>query len=85
MGRMTKIAEHKARRLHRCEWCWQFITPGEQYKRYRHFSDGDAGTCKMHPECCEAMLAEALQEGGWIEWTPGQERPTHNVGVKARP
>jgi hypothetical protein len=78
---MTAIVEHKARKRHRCDWCWQFIFPGEQYKRYRYFQDSEeAGKVKMHPECCDAMLEEARQEGGWIEWTPGQDRPMPNVG-----
>ncbi len=37
---------------------------------------GDASTVKMHPECFEAMQDAASEEGGWLEWTPGQERPT---------
>lgn len=43
--------------------------------RYRFYSQGDVGTVKMHPECHHAMLKIAKEEGGWIEWTPGQERP----------
>ena len=82
MGHMTAIAEYKARKRYRCDWCWQFVEPGNVYQRYRYFSDGDAGTCKMHPECCDAMLEEARLEGGWIEWTPGQDRPTPNVGIE---
>lgn len=80
MPRMTAIAEHKARHRYRCDWCWQFIEPGDKYRRYRYFADSeDAGRVRMHPECCDLMLHEAAQDGGWIEWTPGQERPTPNV------
>lgn len=32
-------------------------------------------TMREHPECYEAMCEAAEEEGGWIEWTPGQERP----------
>ncbi len=47
------------------------IEAGEQYRRYRYWCDGDAGTVKLHAECFEAMQDEAAYEGGWIEWTPG--------------
>ena len=47
--------------------------------RYRFFNGGDAGTCKMHPECYEAMEQAAHEEGGWFEWIPGMERPTPNA------
>lgn len=71
----TPTETHKAKKQHRCEWCWQFIEAGETYSRYRFYNDGEAGTVKMHPECYEVMQDEASNEGGWYEWTPGQERP----------
>ena len=71
----TPTETHKAQKKHRCEWCWQFIEVGETYKRYRFYADGDVSTVKMHPECYEVMQDEASNEGGWLEWTPGQERP----------
>jgi hypothetical protein len=72
---MTEVETHKARKAHRCEWCWQRIDEGAEYKRYRYYDGGEAGTVKMHPECYEAMQEAAREEGGWIEWTPGMERP----------
>jgi len=78
----TAVETHKARKTHRCEWCWQRIAECSEYKRYRYYNGGDAGTVKMHPECYEAMQEAAHEEGGWIEWTPGQDRPfTANAGV----
>ncbi len=75
-GAMTEPTTQHARKRYPCEWCGESINIGDEYTRYRWFSYGDAGTCKMHPECYEAMQAEAEQEGGWIEWCPGdQERP----------
>lgn len=71
----TETETHVARKRHRCDWCWQFIEPGERYSRYRYFDGGDAGTVKMHTECHEAMQEAAREEGGWFEWSPGQERP----------
>ncbi len=75
----TRTETHKALKRHRCSWCWQFIETSEVYKRYRVFSSGDAGTVRLHPECYDAMQQEAQEEGGFIEWTPGQERPTKTV------
>ena len=71
---MTEVETHKARKAHRCEWCWQRIDDGTEYKRYRYYG-GEASTVKMHPECYDAMQEAASEEGGYIEWTPGQERP----------
>ena len=71
----TETTTHKARKRHRCTWCWQFIEIGETYLRYRYYGD-DACTVKEHPECYEAMLEAVREEGGFFEWTPGQERPT---------
>lgn len=72
---MTEVETHKARKAHRCEWCWQRIDEGTEYKRYRYYDGGEAATIKMHPECMEAMQEEAAHWGGDFEWTPGQERP----------
>lgn len=75
----TQPTTHCAIKRHRCGWCWQFIEAGESYTRYRWFSDGEADTIKMHPECFGAMQEAAREEGGTIEWTPGQERPTRLI------
>lgn len=82
----TPTEIHKAQKRHRCDWCWQFIEPGETYSRYRVYNDGGAATMKLHSECHDAMQEEARQEGGFIEWTPGQERPTpSNAELTGRP
>lgn len=67
-----------ARKHHRCIWCWQAINAGERYLDERSVNDGEMQRHKWHPECRAAMLEEAKDEGGVIEWTPGQERPTPN-------
>lgn len=71
----SEVECHQARKRHRCSWCWQQIEVGEKYRRYRFYDDGEAATVKMHPECHDAMQEAAREEGGVIEWTPGQERP----------
>lgn len=75
MAHCTEAETHKAKKVHQCEWCWQRIEIGEQYMRYRFFDGGEAGTVKAHPECYDAIQEYAREEGGYIEWTPGQERP----------
>ena len=75
MSHYTEPTAQKAVKRHQCTWCWQFIEPGETYKRYRFFDGGDAGTVKMHPECFDVMQEEAAEWGPDFEWTPGQERP----------
>lgn len=76
MSHITEAETHVAKKQHRCTWCWQFIQPGETYKRYRYYSEGEAGTVKLHPECKTAVDDAAYEEGGFVEWTPGEgERP----------
>jgi len=75
----TEVKTHKARKDHRCEWCWQSIDKGEEYKRYRYYDEAEAATVKLHPECMDAMQAEADYFGGIFEWTPGQERPKNST------
>ena len=88
---MTEVETHKARKAHRCEWCWQRIDEGTEYKRYRYYNGSETATIKMHPECMEAMQEEAAHWGGDFEWTPGQERPkvgadeTANAELRGRP
>lgn len=76
----TATETHQAQKRHRCDWCWQFVEVGEEYKRYRSFYQGNAGTVRMHPECYDAMQDAIIEEGGWLEWTPGQERPEKKTG-----
>lgn len=78
----TEATQQRSRKPRRCSWCWQFIETGHLYKRYRYYREGDAGTACMHPECFDAMQEAAEAEGGWIEWTPGQERPQPTEGGK---
>lgn len=87
MGTMSKTETLKAAKVHECCWCGQKIEPGETYRRYRWWNTGDAGTAKLHPECYEAMLEAADEEGGWFEWMPGDgERPlVPNDQVQAAP
>jgi hypothetical protein len=75
MASQTETTTQVARKVHRCTWCWQGILVGESYARYRYFDGGDSGVVKMH----EVMLEKASEEGGFIEWTPGMERPAKRV------
>ena len=71
----SKVVIHLAKKLHRCTWCWQVIEAGTKYNRFRRYNGGEVGTEKLHQECYLAMLEAAKEEGGYIEWTPGMERP----------
>lgn len=64
-----------ARKRHRCIWCWQTIEPSERYISEQSVNYGDFQNNHWHPECRDAMLEESSNEGGYIEWTPGMERP----------
>ncbi len=76
MGSMTTETTQTAVKPHVCSWCGERVKPGEEYKRYRYFEGGDAGTVKMHIECFDAMQIEVQEEGGWLEWSFGEnERP----------
>lgn len=80
MPHQTRITDHVAkRRVRNCDWCWEHIKIGEEYRSYRYYDGGTAATIYMHPECCEAMGEMARDEGGWCEWTPGMERPKKGV------
>lgn len=76
---MACVSTHKtvrAKKAHVCHWCGERIELGELYVKYRWWNGGDAGTNKMHPECDKACADAAHEEGGWIEFLPGDnERP----------
>lgn len=65
MGYATPPTTIKAaRKDHRCTWCGQKIDAGQPYERWRWYSDdGEADTCKMHPECVAALDAQIAYDG----------------------
>lgn len=85
-GTMTDTTIHKAvRKKHRCEWCGELIDIGDTYHRYRWFQHGEAGVCKMHPECMADMQTAAHDEGGWIEFTPHcADRPLRILDIQLK-
>ena len=61
----------KARKAHRCTYCAEEITVGEEYVFQKGNYDGRWYENKMHPECFEDMC-----DGGDGEFTPySNERP----------
>lgn len=69
-------AERTARKAHRCIWCWESIRVGDRYLDERSIYDGNMQRNRFHPECHDAMRQAASEEGGVIEWIPGEnERP----------
>lgn len=71
----SEVATHLAKKPHRCTWCWQLIEVSTKYNRFRNYDGDEVGTEKLHLECYTAMLEAAKEEGGYIEWIPGMERP----------
>jgi hypothetical protein len=67
----TTPSQLTAAKDHCCDWCGERIDAGTRYWRWRWFSHGDAATCKAHPECYAAMQDAAQDNGGDIEFTPG--------------
>lgn len=72
-----------AKKAHGCSWCAERIDAGQPYVRWRYFMDGDAGTCKAHPECHDAMMELSRLEGGFVEFTPGESPRGCNCGYDA--
>lgn len=72
---VLSTAARIARKPHRCIWCWQSIQKGEAYVYEASVNHGDLQSHHFHPECYEAMHEAADYEGGYVEWTPGMERP----------
>ena len=61
-----------SRKIRRCGWCGESIKIGEPYESYRWRDGSDGGNVYMHPECLEAMRRTSREEGGWLEWSPGE-------------
>lgn len=45
-----------ARRKHQCDWCSEDIMPTMPYHKWVFKKEGLLQTCKVHPECDEAIL-----------------------------
>lgn len=58
----------KARKRHRCIFCYGPIVAGEQYVQQSGFYDGAPYRNKYHAECWTELEAE----GPWFEFTPGE-------------
>jgi hypothetical protein len=72
MGTYTGVEQiKKARKRHRCDWCWEFIDQGQPYHRWRWFDGSEASTVRVHPECDEARLEMHAQDRYFEEWMPG--------------
>ena len=55
---------------HRCDWCFEFVLPGEPYARWRWFGEGDARSVRVHEECLSAI--NAADPADMLDgWTPG--------------
>jgi hypothetical protein len=77
----SDVETYTAKKEHRCSWCGQTIQTNTQYKKYRWWEGSEAGTCKMHPECYEAMLD--VVEGGIYFFEAGDNPKGCNCGHSA--
>lgn len=82
MSAWTTPVQFTAAKRHVCDWCGERIESGGKYWRWRWFSCGDAATCKAHPECYSAMIDAADDNGGDIEFTPGDNPRGCNCGYE---
>jgi len=74
--------DRKARKTHRCTFCYQVIDIGDQYFHERCLFDGEPQSNRWHPECWDAFRDVVAAEGGYAEYTPGEgERPTARTGA----
>ena len=71
MATTSDTATHTARKRHQCSWCAEPIEQGERYAKYRWWDWDDTGTVNLHLECYDAMTDFASDEGGWVEFEPG--------------
>lgn len=50
MSWTTEMRRTKARKRHRCDWCSEYIEPGEVYCSWT-YGDPEPATARMHAEC----------------------------------
>jgi hypothetical protein len=62
----------RSRKQRQCSWCAEMIEVGEPYTSYQWRDCGDHGYVALHPECLAAMQEVASEEGGWVEFMPGE-------------
>ena len=60
----------KARKIHRCVYCYAGIPVGEQYVQQTGFYDGRPFRNKFHQECWDILCEDAE-----FEFTPGCGEP----------
>lgn len=65
----------RARKRHRCIWCYHQITAGEQYVQQESFWDGAPQRNRYHAECWDDLLAQ----GPHFEFTPGCADPPERI------
>lgn len=65
-------SEHTARKHGRCSWCGEWIEIGERYVSQAGIGrNGDFFHSRFHLECDADCLLVAREEGGFIEFMPG--------------
>ena len=73
----------KARKDHRCTWCGETISKGENYWKWTGVIDAWT-TSRVHPECLEPLDEECADNGG--EYNPFHgERPEPVPNAPGKP
>lgn len=79
---MTLLREgkHKARKKRRCDWCGEWINPGEYYSYYVGVHDGEFQSTGMHMDCYDQCIDEAEDYGLDFEFALyAHDRPIREV------
>ncbi len=69
---ISETKTSRARKSHRCDWCFGRIEVGETYKHYSGVDGHQWFTSKWHPECLDDFY-----ESGGEEFTPGEGTRPH--------
>lgn len=73
----------KARKDHRCAWCWEVIKKGEVYHLTEWVSANEHGRDRMH-QCCAAAV-RAMDSGDMADWIDWGCQPYYQKGHTHEP
>lgn len=70
MRATVPILIKRAAHQHQCDWCGELINKGFGYHKWTVFHER-VDTCRLHPECYDAMEEVRERDPHFNEWTPG--------------
>jgi len=77
-GQVTTHTKKRGK-IHRCDWCSQWIEIGERYSKWLFFGGGTRVTVYAHGECRDEWEHLAELEHGIVYGDGGAERPAKNA------